>query len=468
MESKATSGTSHRIGGMAVVIGASMAGLCTAKILAERFDQVTIIDRDRLPTEIEWRHQVPQGRHPHLLLYAGTRLLEGWFPGIVDELEAAGAIDIDVCRDAYWYQSGGVMRRPVSTMRGPAMSRPLLEGTIRRRIEAIPHVTIREGAVVAGLQTGDSGSRVTGVLLDDESTVEADLVVDATGRQARSLAWLQALGYDPPPTSVVGIDTRYVTRLYRRGDVPAFDWKAAAVIGDPATKRLAVALPIEGDRWMVTVVGFNGESVPLDETDRLAYARTFDSPVIAEIMEASEPLGEPLTHRFPSDQRRHVEQLRRFPAGWVLIGDAICSYNPIYGQGMSSAALQAETLGASLDRSRAIDHAFARRFFRTVGKTVAGPWAIAVGGDFAYPGTTGKKPAGTDLLNRYVERVNIAAQHDDEVAIRFNEVTGLVRRTEWLLTPPFVFRVMRAARRGPVVPHADGEDDRSPELAQVT
>jgi 2-polyprenyl-6-methoxyphenol hydroxylase-like FAD-dependent oxidoreductase len=444
-----TKGSARRAGERAVVVGASMAGLCAARVLAERFDEVLVVDRDALPEGPDARGQVPQGRHPHLLLIAGARLLEAWFPGIVDELEAGGAVDVDLSHDFYWYQGGGVSRRPVSGLNGPAMSRPFLEWTVRRRVETIVNVTVRGETAVSGFTTDDARRRITGVTVGD-AALPCDLVVDATGRQARSLAWLEALEYEGPTTSLVTVDTRYVSRVHRRTDRPVRDWKAVGLIGDPVSKRLAMALPIEGERWLVFFGGLNGESAPTDDEGLLTYARSFESPVIADILEASEPLTAPATHRFPANQRRHVERLRRFPLGWVLLGDAVCSFDPIYGQGMTSAAQQAEVLGQALDRSRAIDRHFARRYFRAAGRVVAVPWSIAVGGDFVYEGTTGKKPAGTDVLNRYMARVAVAAQHDDAVAIRFNEVVALVRRPEALLTPAFVLRVLRTSRRGPL------------------
>ena len=439
--------STRRLGRRAVVVGASMAGLCAARVLSERFEEVRVIDRDTLPSRPEWRHQVPQGRHPHLLLVAGARLVEGWFPGVVGELEDGGAVDVDLCRDLYWHQNGGVWRRPASTLRGPAMSRPFLEWTVRRRLESRANVIVRGDTAVEGLITDASRRRVAGVRLDDGAQIGSDLVVDATGRQARSLAWVETLGYEPPSTSTVEVDTRYVSRIYRRVHGPTRDWKAAGVIGDPASKRLAMVLPMEDDRWIVMLGGLNGESAPTDDEGMLAYARSFESPVVADVMEESAPLTDPVTHRFPANQRRHVERLRRFPLGWVLLGDAVCSFDPIYGQGMTSAAMQAEALGRQLDRSGAVDRSFARRYFRAAGRVVAVPWSIAVGGDFVYDGTTGKKPAGTDMLNRYMDRASIAAQHDDLVAVRMNEVIALVRRPEMLMTPVFFFRVMRAARR---------------------
>lgn len=436
------------VGGTAIVLGGSMAGLCATRVLAERFERVVVLERDTLPDGPRPRRLVPQGRHPHLLLVAGARLLESWLPGLIDELHRAGAVDLDLCRDFYWHQAGAVQRRPASMLRGPAMSRPLLEWTVRRRVATFPNVEIRDDTSVTGLVTDPQRQRITGVRVGEEEIV-GDLVVDAAGRAARTVEWVQHLGYPAPRTSTVEVDTRYVSRVYRRSDLPSRDWQAAAVIGDPETKRLAMLLPAEDDTWVLAIAGINGETPPTDDAEMVDYARSFESPVIAEVMTSSEALSEPVTHRFPANQRRHVESLRRFPIGWVLLGDAVCSYDPIYGQGMTSAAQQAEALGDALDRAGAVDRAFARAYFRTAARIVNTPWSIAVGGDFAYATTRGKKPFATDLLNRYMARVIKAGQADEHVVVRFNEVVSLVRSPQSLMSPAFALRVLHKAR------HAD-------------
>jgi 2-polyprenyl-6-methoxyphenol hydroxylase-like FAD-dependent oxidoreductase len=436
----------QRVGDTAIVLGASMAGLCAARVLADRFVRVVVLERDTLPDGPHPRRLVPQGRHPHLLLVAGARLLDSWFAGLIDELHDAGAVDLDLCGDFHWHQAGAPQQRPASSLQGPAMSRPLLEWTVRKRVAALPNVEIRDGTTVSGLATNPTGERITGVRIVS-GDVAGDLVVDATGRAARTVDWLGDIGYQAPRTSEVDVDTRYVSRAYRRADDPSRDWRAAAVIGDPETKRLAMLLPAENDTWIVAVAGINGEVPPTDPSDLLDYAGTFESPAIIDVLTASDPLSEPVTHRFPANRRRHVEALRRFPLGWVLLGDSVCSYNPIYGQGMTSAAQQAEALGNALDRAGCVDRRFARTYFRAAARIVHRPWSIAVGGDFAYEGTTGRKPFATDLLNHYMDRVTKAGQCDDHVVIRLNEVISLVRSPQSLLSPAFALRVLRKARQ---------------------
>jgi 2-polyprenyl-6-methoxyphenol hydroxylase-like FAD-dependent oxidoreductase len=434
-------------GEQAVVVGASMAGLCAARVLADRFARVVVLDRDTLGDDADPRRLVPQGRHPHLLLTAGARLLDGWFPDLTAELYAAGAVKLDLCRDFHWHQAGGAQRRPSSSLIGPSMSRPLLEWTVRRRVKALPNVDVHGGVHVRGLTFDDQTGRVVAVQIGEREEIAADLVVDATGRHARTIDWLASHGYPAPATTVVEVDTRYVTRVLRRSNSPPRDWKAAAVIDEPDTKRLAMLLPIEDDRWILSIAGLNGEVPPTGHGEALTYARQLGSPVIAELIAHCEALGDPITHRFPANQRRHIERLRRYPLGWVLVGDAVCSFDPIYGQGMTSAAQQAHALGRALDRHRAANRAFAKQYFRAAARIVKIPWSIAVGGDFAYPDTKGKKPFGTDTLNRYMDRVIQAGQHDDHVVIRFNEVVALVRSPQALLTPSFVLRVLAKARR---------------------
>jgi 2-polyprenyl-6-methoxyphenol hydroxylase-like FAD-dependent oxidoreductase len=208
-----------------------------------------------------------------------------------------------------------------------------------------------------------------------------------------------------------------------------------------------MALPIEDDQWIVVIGGVNGEAAPSDEVGMLAYARSFDCPLVADLMRDCLPTGPVVTHHFPTNQRRHVERLRRFPLGWLLLGDAVCSFDPIYGQGMTSAALQARALADCLDGAADLDRSFSRSYFKAVARVVAAPWSIAVGGDFVYGGTKGKKPFGTDFLNRYTDKVVLAGQRDDVVVERFNEVISLVRPPESLLSPPFVARVLVGARR---------------------
>lgn len=452
----------------AVVIGASMAGLSAAAVLAPRFASVILVERDALADHPADRKGVPQGRHAHGLLPPGMIRLEGWFPGLVDELAAAGAPILDIGNDALWYQDGTRLRFPTG-IKGPLASRALLEHHVRRRTLALPNVTLRAGTGVAGLVTDDAGARaalssgrhstqVTGVSLADGTDVPADLVVDASGRQGRTLAWLEELGYDAPPTTEVAIDVAYASRIFRRDRSRETGFEFALVLAGPPTGRQGVAFPLEGDshtgpssrdgRWIVTLAGLHGERPPTDDAGFLAFARSLPSPGIADLVESSVPLGDVVTHRLHSNQRRHVERLRRVPGGLVLLGDAVCSFNPTYGQGMTTATLQAEALATALDKVGGVGAKLVKAYYKRAAKAITPAWQITTGADFALPATQGKKAPGTDLLNRYMPHVFRAAQVDKAVCLRVIEVTTLLRPPPALLTPAMLARVFRASTLG--------------------
>ena len=439
--------TDHPSRGTAVVIGGSMAGLSAAAVLATRFSSVVIVERDAIVDGPADRKGVPQGRHAHGLLPAGLERLERWFPGLSEELVGAGASCVDIGRDASWYQGGGYRARFSTGVSGPVASRALLEHHVRRRVLALANVTLRGGAGATGVTTDDDGSTVTGVILEDGATIDADLVVDASGRAARSLPWLRELGYELPHTSHISINVAYASRVLDVSTDP--QWKLAVVLAGPPTGRQGVAFPLDGGRWMVTMAGVHGERPPSDDAGFRAFARSLPSPEIADLLDSATWLGPIATHRMPSNQRRHLERLRRVPGGLILLGDAVCSFNPSYGQGMSTATLQAEALGRTLDRVPGLGSRFVRAFYKAAAKAITPAWQMTTGADFALPATTGPKAPGTDLLNRLMPYVFRACQVDERVTLRVIEVTSLMRPPQTLLTPAMLVRVFRGAGRTP-------------------
>jgi 2-polyprenyl-6-methoxyphenol hydroxylase-like FAD-dependent oxidoreductase len=431
--------------GPVIVVGASMAGLLAARAMAEHADHVVVLERDPLAAGSGPRRGVPQGRHAHAILAAGLRRIEGWFPGFSDELVAGGAVAGDG-GDAIWWQAGALKVRADVGVRAISASRPMLEAAVRRRLLATPGVEIRSGAGVGSLQL--EGDRVTGVVADG-AVVRAQLVIDATGRNTRLLGQLAAAGHEAPKTSQVVIDMSYATRLLPRtaGDIGAMYCVVAPT--PPGEDRFGVLLPIEGDRWILTMGGFHGDRAPTDDAGYLQFARSLPHPAIAELLARVEPLSEVMTHRLASNQRRHFERLGRVPAGYVAIGDAVCSFNPIYGQGMSSAALQAEALAGVAARYQLDSAALGRAFYRRAAKVVNNPWQIAAGSDFLHPATTGPKPAGTAVINRYVAKVQLATHVSAAVLAEMQKVQNLLAPPPSLMRPATMVKVLRAARRSP-------------------
>jgi 2-polyprenyl-6-methoxyphenol hydroxylase-like FAD-dependent oxidoreductase len=433
----------------AVVIGASLSGLLAARVLSDHVDRVTIVDRDELPSGPVTRAGVPQGRHGHGLLASGFRSLQTLFPGLRDDLLARGAVPGDIVGDFRWHQHGYDKAKFTSGLSGVLLSRPLLEETLRERVSAMPSVVTLDRVHVGGLAA--TGGRVTGVELQSPTrgrwTMDATLVVDASGRSSRSPEWLNALGFEPPRTDTVQVGLGYTTRTFVRRPAD-LEGDRGAIVGPrpPVLRRVGFALAMEGDRWMVTLAGWLGDHAPADPAGYLEFARTLARPDIYHLVRDAEPLTDATTYVFPFNQRRRYERLTRFPSGYLVMGDAICSFNPFYGQGMSVAALEALTLERCLAENTPPERLW-RRFFRAISGIVDTPWAIAAGSDFAFPGVTGRKPAGTDLVNWYLDRVHKAAATDRDVCRVFFDVANLLAPASTLFRPSVVARVARECWR---------------------
>jgi len=426
-----------------------MAGLAAARVLADRFARVTVVDRDRLPPGPESRRGVPQSAHPHALLAVGREALEKLFPGLTDDLVERGALWVDVARDAVVWQLDGYRVRVDSGVTMLSMSRPLLESCVRRRLQTVPQVVILEETAAAGL-TGRPGERVSGVELADGRTLTADLVVDASGRGSRSDRWLRELKFPAPRESAITVRVHYTTRLVR-GQPDCLPGPGLIVVAEspPDHRRYGAAFSIEGDRWMVTLGGFHGAQAPTDPAGYQRFADSLPDTPIADLLRRAEPLTDPVAYTYPTSRRRHFERLRRIPAGYVAMGDALCSFNPVYGHGITVAALEAVTLAECLDRHGTTAAPMARDFYRRTGKLVTVAWQMAASTDFAYPGTEGPKPRGLALTHWYQRQVFRACHVSPEVVKTVVRVQHLLEPGSALLRPAMVAKVLRAARRAP-------------------
>lgn len=446
-----TNGSAPRLGGTALVIGAGIAGLCAARTLSDRFSRVVVLDRDELPDDAVPRRGVTQGGHGHVLLVAGQRALGELFDGLMDELVAAGGVRFDPGTELSFYRFGSIWPREPSELRLVTFSRPLLELAIRRRVEALPNVSIRAAVSVTALEGADG--RVTGARLDDDELVGTDLIIDCTGRGARSNHWLAALGFPAPRVSEVKVGVGYATRFYRRSAGDLAEGSAVFCLpSPPAEKRAGLALPVEGDRWLISLGGWH-DDFPRDLPAFEQHARELPHPGIARLLERCEPVTELSVVHYPTSRRRYFEELSELPGGYLALGDAICSFNPIYGQGMTCAALEAVELGRLLDEAGsepgALGSQLSARYYRQAARIVATPWQFATGGDFGYPETGGERPRGVRLKNAYAKRVQLASMVDPEVRRVFTSVQHLIMPPAALMKPAMIARVLRAARKAP-------------------
>jgi 2-polyprenyl-6-methoxyphenol hydroxylase-like FAD-dependent oxidoreductase len=309
-----------RIGEHAVVLGGSLAGLAGAAVLAQRFERVTIAERDGLPQTGRHRKGVPQGRHVHVLLPAGLRGLAELFPGVLEDLREQGAHVFDA-HALRFNIAGGSLLLEDADVQFIAATRPLLEGIACERVRSLNNVRFAEGCHACGLTTTPDRSRVTGVRLRSrtgrgaEEAVEADLVVDATGRGSRSLRWLAALDYPVPSEEQVHVGVHYTTRLFRQSPETSGDWRNVTADIPPGERRGAVALAVEGDRWIVTLIGILGERPPTDLDGFVEYARSLWTRDVHAVIADSQAIGEASTGAFPANVRRRYDRLRRFLTG---------------------------------------------------------------------------------------------------------------------------------------------------------
>lgn len=438
-----------RMGEHAIVIGGSMAGLMVTRVLSDYFTRVTMIERDKLNGMPEARKGQPQARHPHGLLASGLDTMSHYFPDLQEGLLEDGAIMGDMGAMMRWYAYGGWRVQYESGMVGALMSRPMLEWQLRKRVLALPNVTVHDECNVMRLITSGEPKAVTGIEIDHRAQpghkeiLSADLVVDASGRGSASPKWLAEMGYAPPQETEIKVNVGYTTRIYRRGPNDLPEGQLLMITPQPPhDKRSAFIFPIEGDRWLVSLGCVAGDYPPTDEAGWIEFARSLAVPDVYNFISRVEPISDILSHRFPASLRRHYEKLNRFPTGYLVVGDAICSFNPVYGQGMTSAALQAEALDRVL-ATQPTPNALARAFFKEAAKVVDTPWQLAAGEDFRYPETVGQKAPGTHFINAYVERVHKATHNDTVVYGAFLQVMNLKKSPMSLFHPKIVWRVLR-------------------------
>ncbi|MFE3542518.1 FAD-dependent oxidoreductase [Nocardia sp. NPDC059177] len=432
----------------AVVLGASMAGLLAARVLSERFGEVIVIERDELPAEPAQRRGVPQGRHIHALMGRGQQILDELFPGFSAELADRGAPALDQSGDARMYLNGYRLRQAAGGTAVISATRPLIENYVRERVRSLPAVVFADRHDVVGLCASDD--RVTGVEVIgrvDGSAAEmipADLVVDATGRGSRTPRWLAALGYPEPAVAQVSADIAYATVVLRL--------RAGALDGDhailappaPGHSRGGALAEIEDGCHILTLMGLLGDRPPGTVAELLEYARSFAVPDIYEAVRDAEPVSEPVRIRFPASVRHRYERLARYPDRLLVLGDALCSFNPIYGQGMSVAAMEALALREALSGPR-LPHA--RRVMRKVAAAAEVPWQMAAGGDLAFAGVTGKRTPAVRLVNTYIRRLHAAAAHDSDLTVAFLRVAGMVDPPTALFRPSVARRVLGRRER---------------------
>ena len=427
------------IGQQAVVIGAGMAGLAAARAVADFVEEVVILERDRTPPSERPRPGVPQGRQPHLLMGGGLAALADLFPGFEDDLHRAGALPFDAGYDARCElpDIGSLPKREFGIM-GVATTRPILEQALARRVAALDNVAFRRNTRALEILTTPGGAKAVGVCVENEGgevdTVEADLVLDASGRAFPTMTCIAQKALQPPRETRIGIDLGYSTATFMIPPSAELDFTALVTQPRaPASSRTGYMTRIGGDRWQVLLVGRGDEQPPASLPEFLAQAELLTTSTIASALRMGRPVGEIAQFRFPESVWRHFGVSGRLPAGLVPIGDSICRFNPVYGQGMSVAALEARLLHELLRNhvwtSVTLDE-IVSEFFARAEALIEPAWRLAALPDLGYPDARGERPADLEEQLRRKADLFRRAMHDSDAHRLLVEAQHLARIAE--------------------------------------
>ncbi len=439
------------VGDHAVVLGGSMAGTLAARVLAESYREVLVVDRDTVLGVSGPRKGAPHTRHAHGLHARGHLILEELFPDLTEELSTAGVPTGDL-GEMRWYFNARRLQPARTGLISVTAARPVLEHHVRSRVAALPNVTFLEECDVLGLLARPDQDRIVGVRVQrrapdaTEEVLEADLVVDATGRGSRTPAWLEELGYQRPTDERVKIGLAYTTRHYRTRPEWFDGVQSINPVASPVYPRGAFFGQIGRDVCILSLTGILGDYPPTEPDAFLEFVRSLPVPDVYEAVRDGEPLDDPVSFRFPTSVRRRFERLTRFPERLLVMGDAVCSFNPVYGQGMSVAAIESMTLREHLREGKP---PVPQRFFRHIARVIDMPWDISAGGDLDFPGVEGRRTLKVRFGNAYMARLQYAATKDAEIANAFMRVAGLMDPPQSLMRPGMMLRVLRHAVRRP-------------------
>jgi 2-polyprenyl-6-methoxyphenol hydroxylase-like FAD-dependent oxidoreductase len=443
----------------AVVLGGSLAGLFAAKVLADAYDEVLVIDRDVLIGVDMPRRGCPQGRHINGLLTGGQRAIEELYPGITDEMLADGVPKGDLGGTVRWYMQGKQLEQRRADMLCIGPSRPKLELHVRERTQAVSNVTFIERTDILGLETSADRTRVTGVRVQrldggEAEVVNADVVVDATGRGSRTPVWLEELGYPKVTEERKKIGLGYVTQYYRLNSDPYHGDLSINVVANPKLPRGCIFAKTDGGRIEMTTYGILGDHPPTDQAGLYKWIDSLGIPEYSDALRDATPLTEPVAFRFPTTLRRRYEDMPRFPDGLLVTGDAVTCFNPVYAGGMTMAAKSAHTLRSHLHTGAGPQ---SLEYFRDLARDVIDPhWEMTNVIDLSFPGVEGKRTLSVRMAQAFLKRVQIAATRDGKVTAAYMRAAGQVDRPETLQRPGMLLRILVQSLRGPKSrpPHA--------------
>lgn len=442
--------------GRAVVIGGSIAGLTAARVLSDHFEKVTIIERGQLADGIDFPKGSPHARHPHFLLIRGERIMEGMFPGLVQDLLKGGAQKLNFGRDLEMRFPDGWLPHYETDMSGTAVSRRLLDYTINQRVAQIPNITIKSDSEVMSICTDEDNQRVIGVQIHNRASgrvedIPAELIVDASGRSSKAPEWFAQLGYAAPEDQTVNAYPGYATRIYEIPENFNDSWKILYIMPNhPTVSRGAIVIPMEGNLWHVTLIGMNRDYPATDEEGFLEFARSLTSPKLYEAIKDAKPASPIWGYRRAENRMRRYDNLDRYLEGFVALGDAVYALNPVYGQGMTLASIGSTLLDQCLveQAQQGTGNDFkgmAEKFQKLLSKELVAPWQTATNEDMRWPDTEGKQEldAASKFIGRYFKMVLRAMPHSIKATDAFFHVQHMIAPPTILMRPDILFNVLK-------------------------
>jgi 2-polyprenyl-6-methoxyphenol hydroxylase-like FAD-dependent oxidoreductase len=441
----------HKVNKHAVIIGGSIAGLTTARVLSEYFDQITIVERDHMSEHKEFRSGVPQNKQPHAILKRGLVELENLFPGFSSEFERNGAVSINFGKNVDWFAFGRWRPRYEPGLESLSSSRPLLESTIRQRMQGNPKLCFMNETEVTGLQTDKTNSKVIGIKTRSraarqiEDVIEADLIIDASGRASHGAEWLQAMGYPGVEITTINSFPGYASAVFDRPQ--GLDCTTMYIQPvPPDIKRGAIFLPLEGNQIHVCLIGMGKDYPPTDEEGFMNFLASLPEKRLYEMLKGTQPVTPITGYRRAENILHRYDKLGRWPENFMIIGDALCGFNPVYGQGMTVAVLEALKLQEMLASAHGDLSGLAPRTQKELAKVVSFAWDLATGEDMRWlPITEGcpkKLSRGTTAKLGFMKKVMVASTKDPKVAGAFYRVMNMVASPGTFFRPDMMARIL--------------------------
>ena len=430
----------------AIVIGGSVAGLLSARVLSDYFERVVIVEKDKLPDTPQPRRGVPQSVQPHILFARGYRILGELFPGVEAKLIANGALSIDWAKEFKHFFAGhwGLTSEKPSNVVSVTCSRYVLEWTIRQELSKLPQINFLEADKVTGLIYDAEKNNIKGIYLRSQKTIDADLIVDASGRSSQALKWFEQINVAAVPETAVDPFLGYATRRYKIPQDAKLNWKVLLISQTPPKdKRLGYLAKIENNELIATLGGYGRDFPPLNDAGFREFAKSLAQPDFYEAIAVSTPASPIYAHRATANRLRHYERVK-LPTGFIALGDAVCALCPVYGQGMTASALGAKILQSWLQRSvnQKLDN---NSFQQQLAKSNASHWTLATSQDTRFPTTVGgtNKPSIIgNLMTGYANKLMNKSMHEPELHLLFVEVTHLLRSPLALYHPRVVLQVL--------------------------